>query len=322
MESPPAIEAPVRPPDRTDTPHASSPPPSDGHLFSLPKTLTPGGIPLPSGSPIQSGRTLHPGDPAPSREALAAEEGERVRGRVQGFIDDQQAILRVENGLVDPYFTELRKALEKGFVDAPVFPGSPLGKQIATAWAAQAQRFGTTGTPAGPVPQASTPTEQLKALETRLGRNTLEHLRSRVQLGSELRHVADGGGGKLVVTLELLQDADGTLREAKLVSVSGVPAYDTYVLNAVPSALAKLPPPRDGARGIKPEGIRSLWAVEGRVVYFRKAKDLKKRSALYLATALAVGVLAGRFEETTGEVEVVDFTNPRFVCQPRLLRVY
>ncbi|AGC45832.1 hypothetical protein MYSTI_04540 [Myxococcus stipitatus DSM 14675] len=314
--TPPAIAPAVPPPDRSDTPRAAAPP------ASLPKPLAPGGLSLPSGLPFQSGRTLRPGDPGPSREALIAEERERVRGRVQGLIDDQQAALRVTNGLIDPYFTEVRKALEKGFENAPVFPGNPLEKQIATSWAAQAGKFGASGSPGGPVPKATTASEQLKALEGRLGRNTLEHLRSRVQAGSELHQLAEGSGGKLVVTLELLQAPDGTLREAKLVSVSGIPAYDTFVLNAVPSALAKLPPPRDGARGIKPEGIHTLWSVEGRVVYYRKVKDLKGRSALYLGAAMAAGVLAGRFEETTGEIEVIDFTNPRFLCQSKLLRVY
>ncbi|WP_342374174.1 TonB C-terminal domain-containing protein [Myxococcus stipitatus] len=313
---PPREAEPVsRTPERNDTPRASSP-----GLNLLPRA--PGGLSLPSGPPFQSGHTLRPGDPGPSREALIAEERERVRGRVQGHIDDQQAALRVANGLVDPYFTEVRKALEKGFEDAPVFPGNPLGKQIATSWASQAGKFGASGSPGGPVPKAATASEQLKALEGRLGRNTLEHLRGRVQAGAELHQVAEGGGGKLVVTLELLQAPDGTLREARLVSVSGIPAYDTFVLNAVPGALAKLPPPRDGARGVKPEGIHTLWSVEGRVVYYRKVKDLKGRSALYLATAMAAGVLAGRFEETTGEIEVIDFTNPRFLCQSKLLRVY
>ena len=73
---------------------------------------------------------------------------------------------------------------------------------------------------------------------------------------------------------------------------------------------------------MRPEGIHTLWSVEGRVVYFRKLKDVKGEDAWYMAAATAAGVLAGRFEETTGELEIIDFRNPRFVCQPRLLRVY
>ena len=44
--------------------------------------------------------------------------------------------------------------------------------------------------------------------------------------------------------------------------------------------------------------------------------------AWYIATTIAAGILAGRFEETTGEIEVIDFRNPRFVCRSHLLRAY
>ncbi|WP_246137001.1 TonB C-terminal domain-containing protein [Myxococcus llanfairpwllgwyngyllgogerychwyrndrobwllllantysiliogogogochensis] len=296
------------------------------HLFPLPSPLTPGGDSRPSGIPIQSGRTLRPGDAGPSREALAAEERGRVSGRVQGVIDDQQATLRVANGLIDPYFSRLRKALEKGLEDAPVFPGTSLLHQAKTSWASQSKNYGATGNPGGPTPNAPTGSEQLQALQNRLGDSSgdysMEGLRGRVQAGDEMQKLAGGGGAKLIVTLELHQDSDGTLRDAKLVTLSGNPAYDAFVLNGVPFSLAKLGAPPDGARGVKATGIHTLWSVEGRVVYFRKLKELKGQDSLYVASAVAAGLLAGRFEETTGEIEVIDFRNPRFVCQPRLLRVY
>ncbi|WP_253997316.1 TonB C-terminal domain-containing protein [Myxococcus qinghaiensis] len=292
------------------------------HLFPLPSALTPGGGSRPSGLPIQSGRTLRPGDVGPSREALMAEERGRVGERVQGVIDDQQATLRVANGLIDPYFSRLREALEKGLENAPVFPGTSLLNQVKTSWAAQSKNFGATGNPGGPVPNAPTASEQLQALQNRAGDDSMKGLRARVQAGDELQKLAGGGGAKLIVTLELHQDTDGTLRDARLVTLSGNPAYDAFVLNAVPSSLAKLGAPPDGARGVKATGIHTLWAVEGRVVYFRKLKELQGQDSLYIASAVAAGVLAGRFEETTGEIEVVDFRNPRFVCQPKLLRVY
>lgn len=327
----PPVAAPVEPePRHADTPMGllageTTPPgprrPRD-HLFPLPSALTPGEDSRPSGLPIQSGRTLRPGDAGPSREALLAEERGRVGERVQGVIDDQRATLRVANGLIDPYFSRLREALEKGLENAPVFPGTSLLDQATTNWASQSKNFGATGNPGGPVPNAPTSSEQLKALQNRSGDRSMEGLRGRVQAGDELQKLAGGGGAKLIVTLELHQDTDGTLRDAKLVTLSGNPAYDAFVLNAVPASLAKLGAPPDGARGVKATGIHTLWSVEGRVVYFRKLKELKGQDSLYVATAVAAGMLAGRFEETTGEIEVIDFRNPRFVCQPRLLRVY
>ncbi|NVJ26035.1 TonB C-terminal domain-containing protein [Myxococcus sp. AM011] len=269
---------------------------------------------------------MRPGDVGPSQEALMAEERGRVGERVQGVIDDQKASLRVANGLIDPYFSRLREALEKGLENAPVFPGTSLLNQVKTSWAAQSKNYGATGSPGGPIPNAPTGSEQLQALQNRSGDGSgdysMNQLRGRVQAGDELQKLAGGGGAKLIVTLELHQDTDGTLRDAKLVTLSGNPAYDAFVLNAVPSSLAKLGAPPDGARGVQATGIHTLWSVEGRVVYFRKLKELKGQDSLYVATAVAAGMLAGRFEETTGEIEVVDFRNPRFVCQPRLLRVY
>ncbi|MBZ4421479.1 TonB C-terminal domain-containing protein [Myxococcus sp. RHST-1-4] len=276
---------------------------------------------------------MRPGDPSLSPEVLAAKERARVGGRVQGFINDQQASLRVANGQIDPYFSRLREALEKALEDAPVFPGTSLLNQATTSWAGQASEFGATGSPGtGPAVAAPTPSEQLRDLQRsrgnmpgareKTGVKSVDYLRSRVQTVEEMQKLAGGGGAKLVVTLELHQGPDGSLRDVKLVSQSGNPSYDAFVMSAVPPALAKLAPPPDQARGVRPEGIHTLWAVEGRVVYLRKLKELKGQDTAYMAAAVAAGVLAGRFEETTGEVEVIDFRNPRFVCQSRLLRVY
>ncbi|MFP2957308.1 hypothetical protein ACLEPN_05605 [Myxococcus sp. 1LA] len=57
-------------------------------------------------------------------------------------------------------------------------------------------------------------------------------------------------------------------------------------------------------------------------MYLRKLKELQGQDAWYIAAASAAGILAGRFEETTGDIEVIDFRNPRFVCRSQLLRVY
>ena len=90
----------------------------------------------------------------------------------------------------------------------------------------------------------------------------------------------------------------------------------------MPAALAPLAPPPAGARGVRAEGIRSLWAVEGRVIYVKKLKGMRGEDAWYTAAMTAAGVLAGTFEETTGDVSVIDLRNPRFIIRPRLVRVY
>lgn len=269
------------------------------------------------------GRTLRPGDPSLMPEAIAAEEKARVTERVQGIIDDRQARDRVDTGRIHPYFSKLRAKLERQMDAAPLFDMPSLPKQLLYSWADKARQFGATGSPgAGPPTRAAPKPGELLAQRAR-DNPEYNRLRSRSQAGDELQSFAHGVSTlKLVVTLELLQGPDGTLREVKLVSRSGNRAYDDYVLQSVPAALARIPPPPPEALGVHADGIRTLWAVEGRVVYVRKVSEMKGTDTAYLAAAAAAGVLAGGFEETTGEVYVIDVRNPHFECRSRLLRVY
>ncbi|WP_244239350.1 TonB C-terminal domain-containing protein [Corallococcus carmarthensis] len=270
------------------------------------------------------GRTLRPGDPSLSAESRAADERALVSERVQGIVDERRARDRVDTGRIHPYFGKLRAQLEKQMDAPPLFDMPSFPKQMLYAYAEKARQFGASGSP-GNVPgprQAPKPGELLgRRARDEPGYN---RLRSRVQAGEELQDFAQGVSTmKLVVTLELLQGPDGILREVKLISRSGNHAYDDYVLQAVPPALGKFPAPPPDAMGVHTDGIRSVWSVEGRVVYVRKLSEMKKGSDnVYLAALAAVGLLAGGFEETTGEVSVIDVRNPHFECRSRLLRVY
>ncbi|WP_244237858.1 TonB C-terminal domain-containing protein, partial [Corallococcus llansteffanensis] len=323
----PAAQEPDRPaaqgPDRPvlDAPRAPA----------TPGTLPPNLLPPPGASggviittPESSwggGRTLRPGDPSLSPEALAAEEHARVSERVQGFVDDRRARDRVDTGRIHPYFSKLRAKLEQQMDAPPLFDMPSLPKQMLYSWADKARRFAATGSPGGNLSLVPTPGEKLA--ERGRDNPAYNRLRVRAQAGEELQDFAQGVSTmKLVVTLELLQGPDGTLREVKLMTRSGNPAYDDYVLQSVPPALAKFPPPPPDALGVHTDGIRSLWSVEGRVVYVRKISEMKGTDTAYLAAAAAVGVLAGGFEETTGDVYVIDVRNPHFECRSRLLRVY
>jgi hypothetical protein len=241
---------------------------------------------------------------------------------------DQLAQLRVENGLVHPYFGKLRAALETQLEGAPIFGPDGLAEGVADNlqhmvrnYERDAERFGATGNPGGAVPRAPTPSELLKQ---RVGDEpAYRGLRARMQAGEELRTLGDGGRSTgLVVVLELEQGPDGALRAVKVVKKSGNGAYDAYVLDKVPAALARLAPPPPQASGVRPEGIHTVWAVEGRIMYRRKLSELKGQDAWYLAAMAAGGVLTGSFEETTGDIYVVDLRNPWFSIQPRLVRVY
>ncbi|GMU08467.1 TonB C-terminal domain-containing protein [Corallococcus caeni] len=341
-DTPPPTEAP-RPPEE-DLPrtgiatHGPVPdgdrPTADAPLAQPPGTLPPNLLPSPGSNsgviittPENSrggGRTLRPGDPSLSAESLAAEEHARVSERVQGIVDERRARDRVDTGRIHPYFSQLRAQLEKQMDAPPLFDMPSFPKQLLYSYADKARQFGATGSP-GDVPgprKAPKPGE----LIARRARNEpgYNRLRGLTQAGEELQDFAHGVSTlKLVVTLELLQGADGTLREVKLISRSGNRAYDDYVLQAVPPALGKFPAPPSDAMGVHTDGIRSVWAVEGRVVYVRKLNDMKKGTDnVYLAALAAAGLLAGNFDETTGEVYVIDVRNPHFECRSRLLRVY
>jgi hypothetical protein len=288
----------------------------------LPSTLGSGGIPIIS-SETSRGRTLRPDDPSLQHEALVAEEQARVSERVQGFVDDSMAQSRVDTGRIHPYFSRLRESLETQMEHPPLFGMPNVPTQLLTSWAQKAKRFGATGSPDGMPVGLAPPTPGERLAERGRDNPKLDSLRARTQAGEELQQFADGiASTRLLVKLELLQAPDGLLRDVKLVAESGNKAYDTYVLKSVPPALEKLGAPPTDAPGVHPEGIRSLWAVEGRVVYLRKLREMKGEDAWYVAAATAAGVLAGRFEETTGDIEVIDVRNPRFVCHSRLLRVY
>jgi hypothetical protein len=146
-------------------------------------------------------------------------------------------------------------------------------------------------------------------------------MRAFLQAGEAMQQLAEPSAD-LVIVLDLQQGADGQLRSVQVVEASGNKAFDKYVLDAVPPSLAKLTPPPEQALGVHKEGIRTRWAVEGRVIYLRKLSELEGQDAWYVASAAGLGVLAGTFEETTGDIYVIDLRNPKFDCRPRLLRVW
>jgi hypothetical protein len=284
-------------------------------------------LPVPSEKP--RGRTLRPDDPSLSPEVLAAEEKARVAARVQTFAEDELATLRVQNGLVHPYFSDVRAALEKQLEGAPLFDSKgnqakSTAQRLVRSYLTQAEQYGATGTtgtrakgPRGREPP--TASERLEAVSR--GNPAHDSMRAFLQAGEAVQQLAEPEAD-LVIVLELQQTGDGQLRDVKVVEPSGNKAFDTYVLERVPPALARLAPPPAQAQGVRPDGIRTLWAVEGRVVYLKRLSELEGQDALYVAGAAGLGLLAGRFEETTGEVYVIDVRNPKFVVRPRLLRVW
>ncbi|WNG47322.1 TonB C-terminal domain-containing protein [Archangium minus] len=324
---PPEAEASAPPEVVPDVPRAVRLFPGPGGLAVAPPASTPPGA-------STGGRTWRPGD-GPTAEQQLAEERERVRGRVQGFLDDGMAVLRVENGLVDSFFGEMDTALEKGLSGAPLFaydgvikhffkpgPGMIQGLQELQK---SAENFGATGNPysQGGSIGATDRLEDVAHKGTTGKRARTSGLSNVDRLDGYSK-----GAGTLHAELDLEQSRTGQVLSVKLSRSSGNPLFDAYVLEKVPESLAKLPPaPEHFAKRAKGESVRSVWAIDGHVSFARTLKvtkldALNAGDAAYLSGLMALGVLSGNFDEVRGEVIVPDIRRPHFDIRTELLRVY
>jgi hypothetical protein len=280
-------------------------------------------LPGPPQPEAPRGRTLLPGDPSLSPEVLLAEEKARVTERVETWTQDQLAELRVKNGLVHPYFSELRASMEKQMEDSPLFNEAKLSivQQLVTSYMEEAERYGAGANPGKPLNERAPPTASERLESISRGHPAHDSLRAFIGAGERVQQLAESSP-ELVVIVEMQQALNGKLDSIKVVETSGNKAFDKYVLDAVPPALVQLTPPPPEATQGRTRGIRTLWAVEGRVVYLKRLSEMEGEDSLYLAGAAALGLLAGRFEETTGDIYVIDVRNPTFDIRPRLLRLW
>jgi hypothetical protein len=242
---------------------------------------------------------------------------------VQGFLDDGLASLRVQNGLVDTFFGDMDKALEKGLSGAPLFSyqgvfkhffkASPQRGQALRDMLAKAGRYGASGGP--DAPGASLGSEAGGRAGSRPSSVDVVEAYSR-------------SAGTLHVELELEQSRTGQVLAVKVLVGSGNPLFDAYVVEHVPASLAALgPAPEHFAARTKGPTVRSAWAVDGHVSFARTLKvskldEVDASDAAYLSALLPLGLLSGNFEETRGEVIIPDFRRPHFDIKTRLLRVY
>ncbi len=316
---------------------AAPPPPSVGPpVVEAPRQDVPravrlfpgaGGLPVAPAAPGASASSEPP--------ALTEREQERVRvtERVQGFVADELATERVENGLVDSYFGEMDRALEKGLTGAPLFsyegvlkhffkPG-PAWTEGLNAMKAEAQAYGAWGAP--------------DAVGGPLGTDRLQDVArsgaagARARTGTTFADRVDAysrGASALRVQVELEQSPSGRVLGVKLLESSHNPLFDTYVLENVPKALAALGPASEHfAQRSRAPTVRSVWSVAGRVSFTRTVKvselpQLGASDAAYFSALGVLGVLSGGFDEVRGEVYVPDLRQPHFDIQTRLLRVY
>ncbi|HLL54591.1 MAG TPA: TonB C-terminal domain-containing protein [Myxococcaceae bacterium] len=266
----------------------------------------------------------------PDPAAVAAYEAEQAKARIDGWMRDELATLRVENGLVDSYFGDMRHSLEKHAGHPPPFHEGNFLQQLARSQLDAMRSYGKTGSPYGPGQgpelhtQGGMETPQERATRMYAQSGGSQRLQQTLEQGARLREFGNGRYGVgLMAIVDIRQTAQGKLLGLSLVRSSGNQVFDKYVMESAPVAIEALPEAPANRPGIHPDGIRSTWAFEGRVTYKKKLSDMRlDKDGWYLAGMLPLSLLAGNFDEVTGVVEVVDLRNPEFVCKVRLLRVY
>lgn len=272
--------------------------------------------------PESHGQTTRGPDEVFDKDVLKEVEAERVKSRVDGWLDDDRATGRVERGLVDTYFGSVRQALEAATANPPHFKPQ-LFQSLLRDWASAAQAYGSSGSHSSP--ERGRPGEQSPlgtAREDKPG-TPLDDFGRTLDRGAALRSFADDGRVRMLAIVEIRQARNGRVKQTLLLQSSGNPAFDAHVLRAGPTAIDGLPEAPARGAGIHADGMRTAWAFEGRVVYRKKVHEIELGKDWWYFLAAAPAALAtGSFDETTGDVYVVDLHDPKFVCRVKLLRVY
>lgn len=288
-------------------------------------TTLPNGVVVSEGPPSKM-HLLH-NDPSelPSKEALQAEEEIRVSQRVGGWMADDLATIKADNGGADPYVSNLRESLKKKAEHPPPFKSvGSIPAHLFNSYLSQAEQYAKSGNPYGPGTLANDPAHLAHQPDHAVGANGRtrdQDIADQMQAGAQLKKYADGGGNGVLAIVSISQDAEAKLVEVKLIAASGDSDFDKFVLSIAPEALTQLPP---FAPGSHPRGLRTEWAFRGSISYRKHMRDMNlKDDGLYQALTLPINLLGGAsFEETTGDMQLIDFRHPEYRCSVSLLKLY
>jgi hypothetical protein len=193
-----------------------------------------------------------------------AVEGKRVLERVERMRRDNLAERLVATG-VDDYLKDYRKALQ-AHMGPPPPGGGPkhgdltAGQRWINAWLDALEEANSRRDP----PKGERmPAQNVQDVTGRMDEfvsNQLGPMAVQPSFAAQ-RLLQRAAAEAPVAVLLVVQRADGSIASTELVASSGDKAFDAYVVEHAPLALASVPrpPPRQGA-GLHPEGTRTEWA--------------------------------------------------------------
>ncbi|WP_208719526.1 ferrichrome ABC transporter substrate-binding protein [Corallococcus sicarius] len=205
-----------------------------------------------TGQPPSTGRTLRNTGEAPDPKAVARQQAEEARVKVDGWARDALAEARAESGATAPYFAKLQKDFTKRLVNPPPPDLKVVASRMKREQAEATERFGKTGSPYAP-----------KQRDQRLEQ------RNRIQAAVEAGRAANMYMVDvtepilaLAAIVEVRQARDGKVLELEVIEGSGDSKFDDWAVSQLREALASAEAPQDGGVGIHDDGMRSRWRLK------------------------------------------------------------
>lgn len=205
-----------------------------------------------TGKPPSTGRTLRNTGEEPDPKAVARQQAEDAREKVDGWARDSLASARAESGAPSPYFAKLQKDFSKELVNPPPPDLKVLASRMKREQVEAIERFGKTGSPYAP-----------KERDHRLEQ------RNRFQAAVEAGRAANMFMVDvtepilaLAAVVEVRQARDGKVLDLQVIEGSGDPKFDEWAVSQLREALAQADAPGDGGVGIHDDGMRSRWRLK------------------------------------------------------------
>ena len=243
---------------------SAPPPPASPHPPSpdAPIQLFPGGAVARGAGPVPPPDTgASTARDVPDSPAV---EGKRVLERVETMRRDNLADRLVATG-VDDYFKDYRRALQS-HMGPPPPGGGPKhgdltpGQQWINAWLDALEEANSRRDPPKTERMPAQDVQDVTGRMDEFVANQLGPMAVQPSFSAQ-RLLQRAGAGTPVAVLLIVQRADGSIASTELVASSGDKAFDAYVVEHAPLALAAVPrpPARQGA-GLHPDGTRTEWA--------------------------------------------------------------